>query len=87
MDLPLMPRAHFARIGHDVSVEAAKRACLDKVRYASRTVARDKAVLIGKRNPTWPVLRPYACTLCGKFHLTSSVPTPGGQILRKRKFP
>lgn len=78
-------RHHFDRIGHTVSIEAAKRGCLDKRRYPSRTVARDKAVLIGKRNPEWPVLRPYRCTICDAYHLTSSTPTPGGQILTTRR--
>ena len=80
-------RVHFDRIGHTVPVEVAQRACLDKKRYDSRTIARDKAVMIGKRNPEWAPLRPYRCSICDAFHLTSSVKAPGGQILNKRRMP
>lgn len=78
-------RAHFDRIGHTVSEEVARKSCLDKVRYPSRNRARDRAVLIVKQNPERPALRPYRCTICGDFHLTSNVPNPGGQILTTRR--
>lgn len=67
-------KSGFERIGRGVTVEQAKRSCLDKKRYDSRNAARDRAAFIAKKYPDSAPQRPYRCTLCGDFHLTTSVP-------------
>lgn len=67
-------KAGFERIGREVSVEHAKRSCLDKVRYDSRNAARDRAAFLAKKYPGTKAQRPYRCTLCGDFHLTTKTP-------------
>lgn len=67
-------KSGFERIGRTVTVEAAQKACFGKVRYDSRNAARDKATKYRKRYPEAPPQRPYRCTLCGDFHLTTKVP-------------
>lgn len=67
-------KSGFDRIGHSVSVEHAKRSCLDKVRYDSRNQARDRSVFLAKKYPGGKPQRPYRCTLCGDWHLTTKVP-------------
>jgi hypothetical protein len=66
-------KSGFDRIGHDVTIEHAKRSCLDKRKYDGRNEARNEAVKLAKRHGT-PKMRPYRCTLCGGFHLTSKIP-------------
>lgn len=61
-------------IGRTVTVEHAKRSCLDKKHYASRNDARDSAAKMARKFRDSTRLRPYRCTLCGGFHLTSKVP-------------
>jgi hypothetical protein len=66
-----MPRRqHEERIGHTVPLAIAKRSCLDKHQYESRTRARDAASKNTRRNG-WLPTRPYRCTLCGKWHLAT----------------
>ena len=67
-------KSGFDRIGHTVTVEHAKRSCLDKVRYDSRNAARDRARFLAKKYPDSGKLRPYRCTICGDFHLTTKIP-------------
>lgn len=62
-------RSGYERIGRTVSIERAKRSCLDKRPYASRNEARDAAARNAKRYGN--ELRWYRCTICGKFHLTT----------------
>lgn len=68
-------KSGFERIGHTVTVETAQKGCFGKVRYASRNAARDKATKFRKKFPGTPPQRPYRCTLCGDFHLTTQVPS------------
>lgn len=67
-------KSGFDRIGRTVTVEAAKRQCLDKRRYDSRNAARDRAAHIAKKFKDSKPQRPYRCTLCGDWHLTSAIP-------------
>lgn len=67
-------KSGFERIGRTVSVETAQKMCFGKVRYDSRNKARDRATKIRKKYPDSPSQRPYRCTLCGDFHLTSQIP-------------
>lgn len=67
-------KSGFDRIGHTVTVEAAHRQCLDKKPYASKNKARDAAARNKRIRPDSPVQRPYRCTLCHRYHLTSQVP-------------
>lgn len=67
-------KSGFERIGRTVTVETAQKGCFDKVRYDSRNAARDKATKFRKMFPDEPRQRPYRCTLCGDFHLTTQVP-------------
>lgn len=67
-------KSGFDRIGHTVTVEQAKRSCLDKVGYPSRNAARDRARFLSKKYPDSQLQRPYRCTLCGGFHLTTKTP-------------
>ncbi|HEX7891456.1 MAG TPA: hypothetical protein VF522_19045 [Ramlibacter sp.] len=67
-------KSGYDRIGTTVTVEHAKRSCLDKVRYDSRNAARDRAVLLAKKYPNTGKQCPYRCTLCGDFHLTTKIP-------------
>lgn len=67
-------KSGYDRIGHDVSVEHAKRSCLDKVGYASRNAARDRAAFLATKYPDTPRQRPYRCTICHGFHLTTKTP-------------
>lgn len=67
-------KSGFDRIGHTVTVETAKKGCFDKRTYDNRNIARDASRKIARNRPEWPPLRPYRCTLCGNFHLTSQVP-------------
>jgi hypothetical protein len=67
-------KSGFDRIGRTVTVEAAKRQCLDKQRYDSRNAARDRAAHIAKKFKDSKPQRPYRCTLCGDWHLTTQVP-------------
>lgn len=67
-------RSGIERIGRTVTVEFAQRSCLDKVRYPSRNAARDRAARLRTKYPNSQPLRPYRCTLCGDFHLTSKIP-------------
>lgn len=80
-------KAGFDRIGREVSLEKAKRSCLDKRRYDSRTDARDKAARQFKSNPEHGIQRPYRCTLCGGYHLTKSQTHGGGMLLTRRPQP
>jgi len=61
----------YERIGRSVTLQAAKRQCLDKVRYGSRNIARDAAARKANKHPDWEPLRPYGCTICKGFHLTT----------------
>lgn len=77
-------KSGFDRIGHTVTQTAAKRSCLEKIRYPSRNHARDAAAKNGKRYPEtarWI----YRCTLCHGFHLTSKPPASLGKNNGKRK--
>jgi hypothetical protein len=76
-------KSGFDRIGRTVTVEAAKRQCLDKRRYDSRNAARDRAAGIAKKFPGGKPQRPYRCTLCGDWHLTTTIPNG----LRQGKAP
>lgn len=67
-------KSGFDRIGRTVTVETAHRGCFAKVIYESKNHARDASRHIARKKPEWPPLRPYRCTLCGHFHLTSQVP-------------
>jgi hypothetical protein len=67
-------RSGFDRIGRTVTVEHAVRSCLDKVRYGSRNDARDRATKIAHKFPDSKPQRPYRCTLCGDWHLTTKNP-------------
>ena len=67
-------RSGIERIGRTVTVEAAQKGCFGKVRYDSRNAARDRATKYRKKYPDEPKQRPYRCTLCGAFHLTTQVP-------------
>lgn len=64
-------KSGFDRIGRTVTVEFAKRSCLDKVSYPSRNVARDRATRMGAKYPGSLPQKPYRCTICGHFHLTT----------------
>ena len=64
-------KAHFERIGRDVTIEKAHRSCLDKVRYDSRNQARDRSRHLRKKYPDSSPTRPYRCTICGGWHLAS----------------
>ncbi len=64
-------KSGFDRIGDTVSVESAKRSCLDKIAYPSKNKARDRATKLAQQHPDSRPQRPYRCTLCHKFHLTS----------------
>lgn len=66
----------YERIGRSVHIAQAKRACLNKKRFSSRNEARDKAARQSNSSPEWYPARPYKCTLCGGFHLTT---IPGGK--------
>lgn len=50
----------------------AHRGCLDKTRFYSAKLARKAAEERG--------LRPYRCTFCGKWHLTSQGTPPRGTL-------
>ncbi|HET8744301.1 MAG TPA: hypothetical protein VFM98_01760 [Ramlibacter sp.] len=63
-------RAGFERIGRTVSLERAKRSCLDKRAYKSRNEARDFAARNRKKYGE-TADQPYRCTICGKFHLAT----------------
>jgi hypothetical protein len=66
-----MPRhQHEERIGRSISLAAAKRSCLDKHPYDSRSIARDAQAKNAKRYG-WAPQKPYRCTLCGHWHLTT----------------
>lgn len=67
-------KSHFDRIGHDVSVQQARRSCLDKCRYESRNAARDRSRFLLKKYPASLPTRPYRCTLCSGWHLASVKP-------------
>lgn len=67
-------KSGFDRIGFSVTPEHAKRSCLDKRPYGSRNIARDAATKNEKRYGL--VFRPYRCSICGYFHLTTRTP-PG----------
>jgi hypothetical protein len=65
-------KSGFDRIGTIVSLESAKRSCLDKRPYSSRNAARDAAAKNGKkygRSYRW-----YRCGLCHQFHLATVKP-------------
>lgn len=64
----------FDRIGREVSLQSAKRSCLDKKRYDSRNHARDAAAKNQKVFGDTAARYWYACTLCGGFHLISKRP-------------
>lgn len=70
-------KSGFDRIGHTVTVEQAKRSCLDKVSYDSRNAARDRAAYLGKRFPGQLPQKPYRCSICHGFHLTTIRPRKG----------
>ena len=73
------------RIGFDVTTAQAKRKCFDKVRYTSKTAARDEAARKQNRHPEWEPARPYRCSLCSGFHLTTSITgQPKGKALKPR---
>lgn len=65
-------RSGYERIGRDVTLKQAKRSCLDKVRYASRNKARDKAAKMANTHPEWDKARPYKCGICSGYHLTTA---------------
>lgn len=70
------------RIGRTVTVEFANRSCLDKRPYPSRNDARDAAARNLKTFGT--DTKPYRCTLCGRFHLTTKrgkPPSRSGALL------
>lgn len=67
-------KAGFDKIGRTVTIETAQRSCLDKKRYPNRNKARDSAARTRRLRPESSPQRPYRCTLCGDFHLTSQVP-------------
>lgn len=62
------------RIGHDIAVTAAKRGCFDKVRYPNKNVARDCARKLQQKYEKERPQRPYRCSLCDGWHLTSQEP-------------
>lgn len=65
-------RSGYDRIGRSVTIEHAKRSCLDKRPYQSRNMARDAAAKNLRTFGT--ATKPYRCTLCGLFHLTTIRP-------------
>lgn len=67
-------KSGMERIGRTVSIEFAKRSCLDKKSYRSRNDARDAAAKNGKRFGGNAAKYWYRCTLCSGWHLTSSAP-------------
>lgn len=76
-------KSGFERIGRTVTLEAAHRSCLDKKKYTNKNKARDSAARNRRLRPESLPQRPYRCTLCGNWHLTSQVPYG----LRKGKAP
>lgn len=80
-------KSGFDRIGHTVTVEHAKRSCLDKARYDSRNAARDRAAYFARRFPDQAPQRPYRCTLCGDFHLTTKKQDGRGKAHRATGAP
>lgn len=64
-------KSHFDRIGRTITVQKAKRQCLDKKPFPSRNAARDKAARRALAYPDEPHQHPYRCTVCGGWHLTS----------------
>lgn len=67
-------KSGYERIGRSITVEFAQRSCLDKKKYPSRNRARDSAARGKRLRPDSLPQRPYRCTICGNFHLTSQVP-------------
>lgn len=65
-------RTGFDRIGHTITEKQARKGCLDKHPYDSRNDARDHAAKLAKCHPEWAELRPYRCTICHGYHLTTS---------------
>jgi hypothetical protein len=66
-------KSGYDRIGSTVSVEHAKRSCLDKRPFQNKNDARDAAVKNEKRYGM--KFRWYRCTLCHGFHLTTTTPS------------
>jgi hypothetical protein len=62
------------QIGRTVTLEKAKRGCLEKYRYESKNAARDAAVRVERKRPEWGPMRPYRCGLCDGYHLTTKQP-------------
>jgi len=78
-------REGFDRLGRDISARAAQRMCLQKRQYATKTEARDAAARFQKREKTF-IARPYKCSLCSLFHLTTQTPEQTVQMrARKRR--
>jgi hypothetical protein len=67
-------KSGMERIGRTVTLEVAKRSCLDKKSFPSRNDARDAAAKNGKRFGPAAAKYWYRCTLCSGWHLTSSPP-------------
>lgn len=44
--------------------------CARKVPYSTRKFARDAAARLGRREAC--LFRPYACRICGAFHLATA---------------
>lgn len=65
-------KSGYDRIGNTVTVEHAKRSCLDKRPFNSKNDARDAAARNGKKFGL--DFRWYRCTLCHRFHLTTKTP-------------
>lgn len=60
----------FERIGRQISVDKAKRMCLDKKPFESRNEARDFSIR-GHNRHGHTAQKPYKCHVCGKFHLAT----------------
>lgn len=66
-------RQGFEKLGREIPIQRAERMCLQKRQYATRNEARDAAAKYQKREKTF-IARPYKCSLCSLFHLTTQTP-------------
>ncbi|HLP07689.1 MAG TPA: hypothetical protein VK178_05955 [Opitutaceae bacterium] len=71
---PVDLEAEFGRARFEASKDRAQQTCRHKVAYRSPAAARNAEILRLSRLPRelhGAKGRPYACPICGKYHLTT----------------
>ena len=76
-------RKGLDRIGVNISVASAHRACLDKKKFKTRNAARDFGKRGQKEHGNAPTT-PYRCNVCDGWHLTTLSREDGNAASRRQ---